>query len=184
MRPLGVLLLVISFIVGAALWFWPVQVSFVGTDLDCGAPIVRLMAHDEASNPASQALVDECHSKARGRVIAGVVLGTVIGIAGIILAALGGGREPVTPTVAGPGWYADPSDPAAVRWWDGRQWTAKGVVGQSPPGAPGNGWFPDPSTRYQLRWWDGQQWTAHVSSENGPTLDPEWRPEPSAPPAQ
>jgi uncharacterized protein len=40
----------------------------------------------------------------------------------------GGGYRPAVASVAGseppPGWYPDPSGGPAVRWWDGRAWTA------------------------------------------------------------
>ena len=32
-------------------------------------------------------------------------------------------RTTTGPAVAPPGWYADPHDPTAWRWWDGRAWT-------------------------------------------------------------
>jgi hypothetical protein len=40
----------------------------------------------------------------------------------------------------GPGWFADPQDPAALRWWDGNAWTAHtqpaAYVNPAGPGQP------------------------------------------------
>jgi hypothetical protein len=77
-------------------------------------------------------------------------------------------REPVR----GGGWYADPFDLAAERWWDGVKWTeaVRGAVpadaaaatveaasGQTAP-APGMspGWYPWRGEVW--RWWDGVRW--------------------------
>ena len=34
-----------------------------------------------------------------------------------------------------PGWYADPQDPARLRWWDGFTWTAQTVPHPAAPTA-------------------------------------------------
>jgi hypothetical protein len=46
-----------------------------------------------------------------------------------------------------PGWYADPTGLAGVRWWDGGQWTAHTApLPASAPGAPGAQRPPIPDT--------------------------------------
>jgi len=41
-------------------------------------------------------------------------------------------------TAAPPGWHPDPSDPTALRWWDGTQWTSQTMPspGYAPPPGP------------------------------------------------
>lgn len=72
-------------------------------------------------------------------------------------------------------WYADPTDPGRLRWWDGRHWTEHvalgglvlpepapvGAAADRPSGEPA--WHPDPTDPRRLRWWDGTAWTAHVA---------------------
>ena len=48
------------------------------------------------------------------------------------------------PGTPGPGWFADPQDPATLRWWDGQAWTAHtqptaytNPAGQAPSAVPG-----------------------------------------------
>jgi hypothetical protein len=48
------------------------------------------------------------------------------------------------PGTPGPGWFADPQDPATLRWWDGQAWTAHtqptaypNPVGQASSAVPG-----------------------------------------------
>jgi len=63
----------------------------------------------------------------------------------------GGGQPPA------PGWYADPSQPGAQRWWDGTQWTQQTQAPQaSAPMAAGT-YVPDANAR---------QWAmfAHLSA--------------------
>ncbi|MBL0748701.1 DUF4328 domain-containing protein [Nocardioides baculatus] len=49
-------------------------------------------------------------------------------------------------TVSGEGWYADPQDPARLRWWDGSAWT---MHTHDPGTTPGTHHAPLP------RWWGG-----------------------------
>jgi hypothetical protein len=79
-----------------------------------------------------------------------------------------------------PGWYDDPQEPTAQRYWDGQDWTPKRqrkpmaggaqprVVPTEVPGMPAQpsltsqpraaDWYPDPSGKPGLMYWDGQQW--------------------------
>ena len=64
-----------------------------------------------------------------------------------------------------PGWYADPSNPASERYWDGNAWTdqIRGSGGRQPAGPPQPaGWYADPGGNAQVeRYWDGAAWTDH-----------------------
>ena len=58
--------------------------------------------------------------------------------------------------MSNPGWYDDPHDASAHRWWDGLAWThhTRGKVQSVPPG-----WY-EPVTRPgELWWWNGSEWT-------------------------
>lgn len=54
-------------------------------------------------------------------------------------------------SAAQPGWYADPSRHAPLRWFDGFRWTD--AVSNAP------GWYPDPWQEAPYRWFDGHLWT-------------------------
>jgi hypothetical protein len=70
------------------------------------------------------------------------------------------------------GWYPDPFDAAAERWWDGTKWTqtvrgapqsdAALATGQgdaavtAPPRGMAPGWYPWRGEVW--RWWDGREW--------------------------
>lgn len=53
------------------------------------------------------------------------ILGACFPLIGIVIAALSKGPQQAPPPVAlqPAGWYPDPHRQAAVRWWDGSQWT-------------------------------------------------------------
>ncbi len=55
---------------------------------------------------------------------------------------------------AAPGFYPDPDDPYAERYWDGSNWTD-----EPGPSAPGPGFYPDPNDPQVERYWDGKKWT-------------------------
>ncbi len=99
-----------------------------------------------------------------------------------------------------PGWYDDPQDPTAQRYWDGQNWTPQRqrrpitgpaqprVVPAEVPGMPAQprptaqpraaDWYPDPSGKPGLMYWDGQQWHADTNTSDAPrTSDDELPPE-------
>ena len=55
-----------------------------------------------------------------------------------------------------PGWHADPTGQARLRYWDGVRWTDH--VDPWPPA----GWLADPTGQARLRYWDGTRWTDHI----------------------
>jgi hypothetical protein len=82
-----------------------------------------------------------------------------------------------------PGWYDDPQDPTAQRYWDGQNWMPirmrKPITGAAQPrvfsaevpGMPAQppvttpplpDWYPDPSGKRGLMYWDGQQWHTDI----------------------
>lgn len=87
-----------------------------------------------------------------------------------------------------PGYYADPSHPGSMRWWDGHAWgpanlanpwsTSGGaapggaqpaMVTEHPPSDRTAGWKQDPwGIAATMRYWDGRSWTPHTSSRGEP----------------
>lgn len=68
-------------------------------------------------------------------------------------------------TGPGPGWYPDPAREAAVRWFDGFQWTRAA--------SNASGWYPDPRHEAPWRWFDGSVWTNTIHPPVTPnTLTP------------
>lgn len=65
-----------------------------------------------------------------------------------------------------PGWYEDPWEASAVRWWNGVDWTehTKGVNSSGVP----IGWRPVNGGEYYA-YWDGMRW-AGVSGPSGTSL--------------
>jgi hypothetical protein len=53
-----------------------------------------------------------------------VVLGVLVAVGGVVVLAAGLTKRGTGPRLAEPGWYADPSAPGQIRWFDGRHWTA------------------------------------------------------------
>ena len=56
----------------------------------------------------------------------------------------GGGRPPA------PGWYDDPSQPGAQRWWDGTQWTQQTQAGPASPAVADQGAYGVPQNSRQM----------------------------------
>ncbi len=56
-----------------------------------------------------------------------------------------------------PGWYPDPSNPEAARYWDGESWTEN----TAPLRAAG--WYRDPDSSGK-RYWDGHRWAERKKS--------------------
>lgn len=65
-------------------------------------------------------------------------------------------------------WYADPyGSSTALRWWDGRKWTAEiretsvaeDATSPSPPRGSAQGWYDVPDRPDTKCYWDGQRWT-------------------------
>jgi hypothetical protein len=70
------------------------------------------------------------------------------------------GEEPALPPA---GWYPDPENEEAERYWDGAEWTEHRHEVRS-------GWYPDPENPEIERYWDGEQWTdlRHSEHASGP----------------
>jgi len=87
------------------------------------------------------------------------------------------------------GWYADPSDPAMARYWDGAAWgverqllaafgargagraapaTAVAVESRPRPRTPEPGWYADPTQPGAERYWDGTAWTPQLRARASP----------------
>lgn len=55
------------------------------------------------------------------------------------------------------GWYDDPTDSRALRWWDGGAWTTSTHPRAETVSAPA-GWYERPGRPGSLDWWDGAHW--------------------------
>jgi hypothetical protein len=98
----------------------------------------------------------------KGRATAGVLLGLLLGIIGLIIIACLKPKQQVMaygpygaygPAVAGPNPYLQPMPAAGALQ------------------ATGPHWAPDPSGRHQLRWWTGSAWTDNVTDNGVPSVD-------------
>jgi hypothetical protein len=96
------------------------------------------------------------------------------------------------------GWFPDPTNEAAERYWDGGRWTEE--IRSSTPTATVQtqapqrqqvpaGWFPDPKNEAEERYWDGERWSEQVrgglvvtSAQTPPTTSEQipagWFPDP------
>ena len=89
------------------------------------------------------------------------------------------------------GWYDDPADPGARRFWDGDEWTVLVAGGDSAttaaisdpgrdpsaepeprPQHPPSGWYADPADPGRRRYWDGAAWTSRVITRATPSASP------------
>ena len=55
------------------------------------------------------------------------------------------------------GWYDDPQDPLALRWWDGDGWSSS-THPRSHALAVAPGWYERPERPGGPDWWDGSRW--------------------------
>jgi Protein of unknown function (DUF2510) len=108
----------------------------------------------------------------KGRGTAGLLLGLLLGIIGLIIIACLKPKAPAASAgypLAGP--HMTPQTPPLPQGWG---YTPPPPVMPSSYRAPDPGpqWLPDPSNRNQLRWWNGQAWTEHVSNSAQTSVDP------------
>jgi Protein of unknown function (DUF2510) len=125
MKPAGAILLTLGLVLGIGLSLWPTHFSVFGTDVSCGAPLFRVMQHEEVDQDLDQVVINQCHSQSAQRILIAIVVGVVLVGAGAIMLTSNGPAPQVayTPMQYAPGWYPDPRAPEALRWWDGQQWT-------------------------------------------------------------
>lgn len=90
-----------------------------------------------------QAFVGQCQSAANGRMVDALALLIVAGFFALVvpravrMAWPDTARRAQVSAGAPPGWYPDPADPRAWRWWDGRLWGQQSAAGSGvPPPAP------------------------------------------------
>jgi hypothetical protein len=112
MRVVGSVLIILGLAAATVLLLLPTHVTVLGTTGDCGAPIVRVLSHDQSDDTNTQALINECRSQSWPHVIAGGIVGLVGIIGGILMVTAGAASlRPAPLPTPPPGW-----------WWDGRQW--------------------------------------------------------------
>lgn len=63
------------------------------------------------------------------------------------------------------GWYDDPTDPGAMRWWDGVAWSTSTQVRPEPVVAVPAGWYERPGRPGVRDWWDGTAWVERDAVE-------------------
>jgi hypothetical protein len=112
MRPLGALLIVVGLAFSAGAWLAPTEVRVLGTSASCGMPIVRLYQDESASSAMEVALLKQCVSQSSDRFVLGLVVGGILGTAGLMIMVYSGrGKRPNPASLASyqgsgppPGW--------------------------------------------------------------------------------
>lgn len=95
MRLASRILLLVGLTVAIMLVVWPTSLSAAGTELDCGAPIIRVFRHRTSTDVASDAIAAHCRARSEDRVTIGVVVGGAFVTAGFITLGLAN-RERLT----------------------------------------------------------------------------------------
>lgn len=120
MRVAGWLIFVAGLIIMAVLSLMPAEVSILGTTGSCGIPVTRIGSHSSSDDSLTASLQQECIDRSGERVLAGLVIGGIAVVAGLLMvrASTARGGDVV----------------AGAWWWDGRQWVD---ASRTPPPAYG-----------------------------------------------
>ena len=88
MRLASRILVLLGLTVAIMMVAWPTSLSTAGTELDCGAPIIRVFRHRTSTDVASDAIAAHCRAQSEDRVTIGVVVGGAFITAGSITLGL------------------------------------------------------------------------------------------------
>lgn len=130
MRVAGALTLITGFVIAAVLALLPVNLTVVGTSINCGVPAVRSFVTPTpgANQPYPNLAPDtarECVSQSRQRLTAGAVTGGIAVVGGMAMIRAGRPRSRPAVLVVSADW-----------WWNGRVWISSAALG-APPGYRG-----------------------------------------------